>query len=269
MIFSQFTIHKLMTDFKPRNTNYDIEWQVESYHWWFTVRRKLLEYLLTSINLLLKELAIDIGCGVGSNLKILSLKEIHTIGLDHSLYALTLVKRRLELPLINGDLNKLPLRSNSIGLIVAMDILEHLEDDVNGISEFNLVLKNEGILILTVPAFSYLHGAQDIIAGHKRRYSLKEILDKLRQGGFDILKASYFNFFLFFPILLGRRIIHLWGLKVESENKINFPLLNFFLKMIFSLEPRIFKHFSFPFGVSIFCVAIKRTIGDCGLRTKD
>ena len=246
-----------MTDFKPRETNYDIEWQVEKYHWWFTVRRKLLEYLLTSINISWKELAIDIGCGVGSNLNVLSLKGIHTIGLDHSLYALSLVKRRLELPLINGDLNKLPLRPNSIGLIVAMDVLEHLDNDANGISELYRVLKKGGNLILTVPAFKSLWGIQDVVTGHKRRYSKKEILTKLLQCGFEIMRFSYFNYFLFFPILIVRRIIHLFGFKIESENRINSPLLNYFLKTIFSLEPYLLRYISFPFGVSILCVARK------------
>ncbi len=57
---------------------------------------------------------------------------------------LSLVKTKLELPLINGDLNKLPVRSNSIGLIVAMDVLEHLENDAKGIGEFYRVLKKGG-----------------------------------------------------------------------------------------------------------------------------
>ncbi|MBS3918999.1 MAG: methyltransferase domain-containing protein [Deltaproteobacteria bacterium] len=226
-------------------------------HWWFTVRRKILEYLLSSINISSKELAIDIGCGVGSNLNVLSSKGIHTIGLDHSLYALTLVKRRLKLPLINGNLNKLPLRSNSIGLIVAMDVLEHLDNDVNGISELYRVLKKGGDLILTVPAFKSLWGIQDVVTGHKRRYTIKEITNKLRQEGFDILRSSYFNFFLFFPILITRRIIDLLGLLIESENKINHPLINIFLKTIFSLEPYLLRYISFPFGVSILCVARK------------
>jgi ubiquinone/menaquinone biosynthesis C-methylase UbiE len=246
-----------MADFKPSETNYDIEWQVESFHWWFTVRRKLLEYLLTSINISTKEWAIDIGCGAGSNLTVLSSKGVHAIGLDHSLYALSLVKRRLKLPLINGDLSKLPLRSNSIGLIVAMDVLEHVNNDVDGISEFYGVLKKGGNLILTAPAFNFLWGIQDIVTGHKRRYSRKEITNKLKAAGFDILKSSYFNFFLFFPILFARRLIHLLKFKIESENRINSPLVNYFLKTIFSLEPYLLRYISFPFGVSIFCVARK------------
>jgi SAM-dependent methyltransferase len=138
-----------------------------------------------------------------------------------------------------------------------MDVLEHVNNDVDGISEFYRVLKKGGNLILTAPAFNFLWGIQDIVTGHKRRYSRKEITNKLKAAGFDILKSSYFNFFLFFPILFARRLIHLLKFKIESENRINFPLLNYFLKIIFSLEPYLLRYISFPFGVSIFCVARK------------
>jgi SAM-dependent methyltransferase len=154
--------------------------------------------------------------------------------------------------------NSLPIRPESIGLIIATDILEHLEDDRRGIRECFQVLKRRGILILTVPAFKWLWGVQDLVTQHKRRYKRKEILNLLTLEGFEVLKSSYFNFFLFFPILLARRTTHLLGLKIRSENEINSPLLNLLLKGIFSLEPYILKHISFPFGVSILCIARKK-----------
>jgi SAM-dependent methyltransferase len=162
------------------------------------------------------------------------------------------------LPFVSGDVNNLPIRSNSVGLIIALDVLEHIDNDMNAIRELYQVLRKRGILILTVPAFNFLWGTQDVVTGHKRRYSKKEITNKLREVGFDILKSSYFNFFLFFPILIARRMIHLLGLKIESENEINFPLINFFLKVIFSLELYALEYFSFPFGVSILCIAKKK-----------
>jgi ubiquinone/menaquinone biosynthesis C-methylase UbiE len=246
-----------MTDFKTKEINYDIEGQVESFHWWFVGRRKLLETILTTLDLSPGDMAIEIGCGAGSNLNVLNSKKIRAIGLDQSSYALSLVKTKLHLPLINGDLNDLPIQTNSMGLMIAMDVLEHLENDTIGIAELYRALKNGGTLILTIPAFKSLWGIQDTITGHKRRYSLKEISEKLRMGGFSILKLSYFNFFLFFPIFFTRRLIHLLKFKIESENRINSPLLNYFLKTIFSLEPYLLRYISFPFGVSIFCVARK------------
>jgi SAM-dependent methyltransferase len=238
-------------------TSYDVESKVESFHWWFAVRRKLLKSILSSIHVSLNDLALDIGCGAGSNLKVLLSAGIHAIGIDRSIYALSLTKKKLNFPLINGDLNELPVRPESVGLIVAMDILEHLDDDAEGISEFYRALNKGGLLIVTVPAFKFLWGIQDIVTGHKRRYKRREITNKLREVGFDILKSSYFNFFLFIPIFIGRRMIHLLGLKIESENEINFPMINFFLKAIFSLEIPILKYYPFPFGVSIFCIAKK------------
>lgn len=240
-----------------RKTPYDVEMEVERYHWWFVARRKLLKSLLSSINLSRDCVTVDIGCGTGSNLKTLESAGLSVIGLDRSIYALFLVKSKLNLPLINADINELPIRPRSLGVIIAADIVEHLDNDMKGIRECYQALKKGGILILTVPAFNFLWGIQDVVTGHKRRYSRKEISNKLRRGGFEVLRSSYFNFFLFFPILLGRRLIRLLGLKLESENEINSPLINSLLRTIFSVEPYMLKFLSFPFGVSILCIAKK------------
>jgi len=238
-------------------TSHDIQKRVEGFHWWFSVRRKLLRSVLISLRLPRDSLALDIGCGTGANVIILRGEGLEVIGLDHSPYALSLAKMDIQGPLINGDLNNLPIRPGTIGLIIATDILEHIEDDRGGVHECFQALKRGGILILTVPAFKWLWGVQDCVTEHKRRYKLNEILNLLETEGFEIVKSSYFNFFLFFPILVARRVTRLLGLKIASENEINFPLLNSLLKGIFSLEPYILRHLSFPFGVSILCIARK------------
>lgn len=241
-------------------SNYDLEDQIESSHWWFVVRKNLLKSVLSSGLLPLDNVAVDVGCGAGSNLSILKSLGFNVFGLDRSCYALSLVTKKLNLPVIAGDLTELPFRSESVGLIVAMDVLEHLESDFDGIHEIYRTLKKGGALILTVPAFGFLRGTQDIVTGHKRRYSMKELINKLEREEFEIIKSSYFNFFLFFPILIARHLIYLLGVRIESENTINAPFINFILKGFFSLEPFLLKYVSFPFGVSIFCIAKKRAI---------
>ncbi len=238
-------------------SSYDVETMVESLHWWFVVRRKLLKSMLSSVNVPINSLTLDVGCGTGSNLGTLVSAGLHAIGLDRSVYALGLVRSKGGFPLLAGDVSHLPIKTRSIGLIIAMDILEHLEDDAQAILESYRILDKEGILILTVPAFKSLWGIQDVVTGHKKRYSKREITNELREAGFNILRSSYFNFFLFFPIFVARRLMRLLGLTVRSENEVNFPLLNFFLKTIFSMELHLLKYCSFPFGVSIFCLARK------------
>ena len=237
---------------------YDIETTVERSHWWFVGRRKLLRSIIMSLKVSRSSVALEVGCGTGANLSTLGSAGLYAIGLDRSPYALKLVRGKEELPLLAGDLNDLPIKTESVGLIIAMDILEHLDDDARGINESYRVLKENGLFVLTVPAFHSLWGIQDIVTGHKRRYLKKQIRNKLEGVGFDVVKSSYFNFFLFLPIFIARRVIQLLGLKIRSENEVNFPLLNFFLKMIFSLEVHLLKYVSFPFGVSILCIARKK-----------
>jgi ubiquinone/menaquinone biosynthesis C-methylase UbiE len=241
-----------------KKITYDIEWTVERSHWWFTGRRRLLKYLLSSLGIQQDSPILDVGCGVGSNLDLLKSMGFEVIGIDSEIYSLGLAKRRLSTSmLLNGSIMNLPIKSNSIGIIIATDILEHLIQDTGGIHEIHRTLKHGGKVIFTVPAFRFLWGIQDVVGKHIRRYSKMELTKKIEEEGFKILKSSYFNFFIFVPILLGRRLIHIFGLKIESENEINSPIINFFLKSIFSLEPYLLKYFSFPFGVSIFCIAQK------------
>ena len=241
-----------------KKITYDIEWSLQRSHWWFVGRRKLFKFLFSLVGLQDDLRVIDIGCGVGSNLKLLQSMCSKLVGMDSEIYGLIHIKKSLSaVALVNGDLIRLPLKADSVDLILASDVLEHLDEDTIGIREIYRSLKTEGKVLFTVPAFRSLWGVQDIVGMHKRRYSKKELVTKIEGEGFKILRSSYFNFFLFFPILIGRRIIHLLGLRIESENEINLPLINFFLKTVFCIEPHFLKYFSFPFGVSIYCIAKK------------
>jgi SAM-dependent methyltransferase len=242
-----------------KKITYDIEWNLERSHWWFTGRRRLLKSLLSSLIIQQDSPIIDVGCGVGSNLGLLKSMNFKAIGIDSEIYSLFLAKKSLpEVYMVNGDLMRLPIKSNSISLIIATDILEHLNEDTTGIEEIHRTLRQGGKAIFTAPAFGFLWGIQDVVGMHKRRYTKNEFIRKVEYQGFRVLRSSYFNFFLFFPIFLFRRMIHLLGMRIDSENEINSPLINFFLKTIFSLEPFILNYFSFPFGVSIFCIAKKK-----------
>jgi len=240
-----------------RKDTYDIEWTLEKSHWWFTGRRRIFKTLLSSLMIRDGSTVLDVGCGVGSNLFLLQSMGFKVVGIDSEIYSLFFAQKNSLVPLINADLLTLPIKSNSAELIVAADILEHLEKDNRGIKEMYRVLERMGKIMITVPAFQALWGTQDMVGMHKRRYVKKELLKKMEQEGFTILRSSYFNFLLFFPILFTRWLIRFCGLKIESENKINHPLINLFLKSIFSLESYLLRYISFPFGVSIFCVAIK------------
>ena len=241
-----------------KRITYEIESDIERSHWWFIGRRALLHMLLSFPDGSSPSSLVDVGCGVGSNLMLFDSMGYHVIGLDSEIYSLSYAKKRhVAISLINGDLLTLPFKTDSIDLIIATDILEHLPEDTLGIREIHRTLKRDGRVLFTVPAFQFLWGTQEVAGMHQRRYSKEELLKKIEEQGFRVIRSSYFNFLLFFPILLVRWAVRCLDLTIQSENRINFPLMNSILKQIFSLEPHLLRHVSFPFGVSIFCIAQK------------
>jgi len=77
--------------------------------------------------------------------------------------------------------------------IVAMNVLEHLQDDEFVLQQLYRLLKKEGILILLVPAYKPLYNIIDAGVGHFRRYSKDELEGKVRNAHFNIERMFYFN----------------------------------------------------------------------------
>ena len=142
-------------------------------------------------------------------------------------------------------------------LMELLDVVEHLDSDVAGLREMYRVTKRGGYSLIFVPAFMWLWGVQDDISHHRIRYTKKQIVDRLKQAGYTVERATYANWTFFAPILAGRTLMRLTGIKPESENNVNVSALNGVFGKLFSAERFWLKRFSFPFGVSIVVVARK------------
>ena len=86
------------------------------------------------------------------------------------------------------------------------DVLEHIPDDVRALQIVNRKLKPGGRIALSVPAYMWLSGQQDIVNQHCRRYTLTELRRKLEAAQFNVERITYFNTFLFLPIAVVRLI---------------------------------------------------------------
>jgi SAM-dependent methyltransferase len=156
-----------------------------------------------------------------------------------------------------GAAEHLPYEAGSFDLVTGLDVVEHLDDDRAGLREMARVLRPGGRAILFVPAFMFLWGVQDDISNHRRRYTLNELKQTVRESGFEIERASYVNLSFFAPILLGRLFMRLTRLRPESENNITIGFLNGAMGNILGAESWLLRYLNFPFGVSIICVARK------------
>ena len=239
---------------------YAIMNRVEDSHWWFVGRRAILESFLERIAQSPKSKVqspkiLDVGCGTGANLEMLA-NFGESEGVDVSDDALQFCETK-GLKVHKGLAEKLPFEDKSFDLVTALDVVEHLDDDILGLKEMHRVLRKGGKTLIFVPAFMWLWGVQDDISNHRIRYTKKQIVERLEKSGFEIERATYANITFFAPILAGRALMKLTGIKPESENNINISMLNGLLGKIFSSEKYWLKSFGFPFGVSIVIVAKK------------
>jgi len=141
------------------------------------------------------------------------------------------------------------------------DVLEHIPDDNLALKNVYKMLNNKGKLVLTVPSHMWLWNRDDAIAGHKIRYTKKELVELLEKNGFEVLKARYF-FMSIVPLLFLRRMLHrddASEVQASEHNKdisMN-PFLSKVLLFISRIENKLNKYLPNLFGGSLFVIARK------------
>jgi SAM-dependent methyltransferase len=240
---------------------YAIMRRVEESHWWFVGRRQIIRSFLVRLFQDFKAAGkgeamniLDVGCGTGANLEMLS--EFGTAaGVDVSTEALSFCQARGLDQVKLGAAEALPYDDCSFDLATGLDVVEHLDDDLGGLKEMRRVLRPDGRALLFVPAFMFLWGVQDDISNHRRRYTLPGLKRIVSEAGFEVERATYVNLSFFAPILLGRLLMRVTGVRPESENNITIGFLNGVLGKLLAAERGPLRYLNFPFGVSIICVA--------------
>jgi len=257
------TTAKTMT--RPREMQphtYAIMREVEDQHWWYVGRRRIITSFVERICRELQDEGrgrpriLDVGCGTGGNVEMLA-RFGDAEGVDVSAEALDFCRARGLHNVRQGAAERLPYEDQSFDLVTSLDVVEHLDDDVAGLSEIRRVLRPGGRALLFVPAFMFLWGVQDDVSNHRRRYTLPQLRQVVEQAGLVTDRASYANLTFFAPILFGRLAMRLTGLHPASENNINIGLLNGLLGSVLGAESWWLRRMNLPFGVSAILVAKK------------
>src|SRR5678809_531648 len=242
--------------------HYPILYQVEDTHWWYVGRRRIIRSLVEKICATADSPKIlDVGCGTGANLKMLA-DYGKAEGVDISPQAVEFCRERGLDSVKLGAAEQLPYENSSFELVTALDVVEHLDDDVAGLREMRRVLRPEGRILLFVPAFMFLWGVQDDVSNHRRRYTLPSLLKAVEAAGFSVEWSSYANVSFFLPVLVVRSVMRWLGLRADTEYGINISPLNGPFASLFAAERFILKRGRIPFGVSAICIARRVEEGD-------
>ncbi len=250
---------------------YQQMYDIESFYWWFIARRKLIrEVVSTHSNDPAHTTILDVGCGTGLNHEMLSEFGL-VFGTDSSEEALKFSRKRNVQNLVLSDAEALQFADETFEVVTALDVLEHVNDDLKALAEIWRVTKPDGLLIITVPAYGFLWSEHDEALHHRRRYAAHELRNKLVNAGFEVERSTYFISLLFFPILFMRIVQNLrkQSLRPRTSHVILPKWLNALLVKILDFERWFLRFSNLPFGVSIVCTARKPSLAKEGKLTDE
>jgi SAM-dependent methyltransferase len=245
--------------------NFEFLFEMEQHHFWHVGRREIIHACLQQIyhNRLSYITMIEIGCGNGSVLQFLKSKGINIEGGDLFLEALQFCRKRTDVPLYQLDALNTPFADGQYDVVGLFDVIEHIDDDKAVLKEMYRICNPGGRIILTVPANKWLWSYFDVMSCHKRRYSKKELYQKLQRAGFVVEKISFYVFFLF-PMFFLYRILKnmLRGSSDDEELSSSaevqtIPLINEIFLGALWLEKLLIEHISLPIGTSLVAIARK------------
>jgi ubiquinone/menaquinone biosynthesis C-methylase UbiE len=236
---------------------YERMFRNEDRYWWFVSRRELVLDLVRGLDLPAGAQLLDVGCGTGATAS--ALRAFGRVqGVDMSPLALDCCARRGLEEIVLGRAEELPQTSESIDVIVATDILEHLDDDVAALAEFRRVLKPGGHSVITVPAYQALWSEHDEALMHRRRYVANVLGDLVRQAGFETVRLTYALAFLL-PLALGRlrKRKPASGRVAEAQVPALPEALNAALIRFQRLETALLRRMNLLWGLSVVAVIRK------------
>ena len=201
---------------------------------------------------------LNIGCGPNEFTP--ASETMRYIGADFSFEACRLAKTHSpHESIVCCDAQALPFKNGSIDAVIALELLEHLEDDRCAAREFRRILDRRGIALVSVPAYMFLWGSHDVWNRHFRRYRAKTVRELADGTGLRIVYQTFYKIPFVIPLFLFRRLKQLFGASESSHDFVPVPqLVNTLLRRYLLCEANIARILPLPAGVSLFTILTPR-----------
>ena len=154
--------------------------------------------------------------------------------------------------MIRFDLLQCPLPSQIVDVLIMLNVLEHIEDDVDALQKAFNLLKPGVALIIEVPAGRSLYSDYDAELRHFRRYSASELKDQLTKVGFKVCRKSHLGFVLF-PAFAVVKLLNKWFSfrknKVVVREQASSTSGSHLIRLSMEFESKCLSTFQLPFGI--------------------
>lgn len=221
-------------------------------HWWWRVREAILLQKLSSLlaNTVRPARILDVGCGAGLFFDALQ-PFGHVEGIESDQMA---VKRagRWRASIHQGKLDASFRPAEPYDAILMLDILEHLRDPEQLLQQAKTLLKRDGLIVITVPAFKWLWTRHDDLNHHVCRYTQGQMGKAVMAAGLVVTDSTY----LFQSLVLAKALVRIQERLLPSPARlptIPGPTLSRVLESWFRTEYWLARWL--PFGTSLMVVA--------------
>ncbi len=239
-------------------------YEIEDWYWWCVGTRRIFLDLIARSGV--RGRALDVGCGTGAILTEFPPGWSMVAGCDYAPEALAFCQARHLRDLVRSAGVDLPFATGAFDLVMAIDVIEHLDDDVSCVREMTRICRSGGCVLIHVPAFEILWTDKDDLNHHRRRYRMHQIVDLMERFGLQVEAAFHLNS-LIFPIALVRAAEQKlrWSLRerppvsmasVDPLYNLS-PWLNRTMLGVMKFERWLFRRATPPIGMSLVCLARK------------
>lgn len=234
--------------------------RVEATHWYYAGKRELVSrWIDRARRPKSDDTLLDCGAGTGIFAKEMEAR-CRVMVLDDHEEALRILRTRFkpgQILSLAGD--RVPLPDGSLEYVTALDVLEHVPDDVAVVSGFHRLLKPGGLAVITVPASMALWSDWDEALHHYRRYARPQLRALFPDDQWEVLHVNYTNVVVYPAVWLvrkWRRLRPVQGSAARSEDRQPPGFINALLRRVF--VGMALWRIPFPFGVSLLLVARRR-----------
>ncbi|NNF76220.1 MAG: class I SAM-dependent methyltransferase [Flavobacteriaceae bacterium] len=228
----------------------------ESESFWFSHRLKIIKSIIGKFK---PESIMDIGGGNGQVSEMIQNMDIAVVLLEPRAEGARNASSAGIKTVVNSTFHGAGIKDQSISAISILDVLEHIENDVEFLKECKRILKPDGLIIITVPALPKLFSEFDKEVGHFRRYKLNSLYKKLEESGFHVEFGSYFFYFLPIAIFLVRFLVYPFKSKEKRRSTghtTNKSLLGKIISVLLKPELQWISNLKkVPFGSSCLAIA--------------
>lgn len=242
---------------------YEIMYRIEHRHWWYNGLRGMIRAAFRRHGSAGETSVLDMGCGTGANMAMLN-GTAEVAGLDFSTEAIAKCREEGLEVTARAAVQAVPFREGVFDTVLMMDVLCHkgVPEKKRPLEEAHRVLREDGLLLLNVPAFQWLSSSHDAAVHTDKRFTKGEVLELLRETSFEPVAVTHWNTLLF-PVIA---LIRLWhrGEEDRGSDLAEGPgsllegLSTRLCASALALERALMRIAPLPFGLSIFVVARRR-----------